>query len=192
MGTKSNFGCDWMMLYGGQKCVYVCVFVCVLIVSRLCEQKTNQNKTQKKQSNKQKPQQNCVFNNKLEFHFPPASFHSSTTSFHHLPPHAASYPPLSSHFSYRFASLPVENLTLQHLSPPAEKYWSMMAYNNVKLCNVLFAQELAQVSHDPVLDEISLPLSVYYILHSSLALETSWHIGLLAASWQHGLLAAVT
>lgn len=81
MGTKSNFGCDWMMLYGGQKCVYMCIFVCVLIVSRLCEQKTNQNKTQKKQSNKQNPQQNCVFNNKLEFHFPPAPFHSSTTYF---------------------------------------------------------------------------------------------------------------
>ncbi|XP_030555233.1 WW domain-containing oxidoreductase [Drosophila novamexicana] len=46
--------------------------------------------------------------------------------------------------SHRFANLPVENLTLQHLSPPAEKYWSMMAYNNAKLCNVLFAQELAQ------------------------------------------------
>ncbi|XP_030382885.1 WW domain-containing oxidoreductase [Scaptodrosophila lebanonensis] len=45
--------------------------------------------------------------------------------------------------SHRFASLPTENLTLQHLSPPAEKYWSMMAYNNAKLCNVLFAQELA-------------------------------------------------
>ncbi|TDG53540.1 hypothetical protein AWZ03_000355 [Drosophila navojoa] len=46
--------------------------------------------------------------------------------------------------SHRFANLPVENLTVQHLSPPADKYWSMMAYNNAKLCNVLFTQELAQ------------------------------------------------
>ncbi|XP_023170717.2 WW domain-containing oxidoreductase [Drosophila hydei] len=46
--------------------------------------------------------------------------------------------------SHRFANLPVENLTVQHLSPPAEKYWSMMAYNNAKLCNVLFTQELAE------------------------------------------------
>ncbi|KAM8715297.1 hypothetical protein ACLKA7_002363 [Drosophila subpalustris] len=46
--------------------------------------------------------------------------------------------------SHRFANLPKDNLTLQNLSPPAEKYWSMMAYNNAKLCNVLFAQELAQ------------------------------------------------
>ncbi|XP_070132875.1 WW domain-containing oxidoreductase isoform X1 [Drosophila bipectinata] len=46
--------------------------------------------------------------------------------------------------SHRFANLPVENLAVHHLSPPPEKYWSMMAYNNAKLCNVLFAQELAQ------------------------------------------------
>ncbi|XP_026834914.1 WW domain-containing oxidoreductase isoform X2 [Drosophila erecta] len=43
-----------------------------------------------------------------------------------------------------FANLPVENLAVHHLSPPPEKFWSMMAYNNAKLCNVLFAQELAQ------------------------------------------------
>ncbi|XP_068150607.1 WW domain-containing oxidoreductase [Drosophila tropicalis] len=46
--------------------------------------------------------------------------------------------------SHRFANLPLENLSVNHLSPPPEKYWSMMAYNNAKLCNVLFAQELAQ------------------------------------------------
>lgn len=151
------------VIWGAEVCVCVHICVCVLIVSRLCEQKTNQNKTQKKQSNKQNPQQNCVFNNKLEFHFPPCLIpflhYLLPFPYPYLPPHAASYPSLSSHFSYRFGSLPVENLTLQHLSPPAEKYWSMMAYNNVKLCNVLFAQELAQVSHDPLLVEISLPLS---------------------------------
>lgn len=103
---------------------------------------------------------NSNFTSPLPHSIPPLPFP-------YLPPYAASYPSLSSHFSYRFASLPVENLTLQHLSPPAEKYWSMMAYNNVKLCNVLFAQELAQVSHDPLLGEISLPLSLF-VLHSSL------------------------
>lgn len=30
------------------------------------------------------------------------------------------------------------------LSPPAHRYWSMGAYNNSKLCNVLFAYELAR------------------------------------------------
>lgn len=53
------------------------------------------------------------------------------------------------HFLHRFANLPVENLAVHHLSPPPEKYWSMMAYNNAKLCNVLFAQELAQVRGRP-------------------------------------------
>jgi len=57
----------------------------------------------------------------------------------------------------------VENLAVHHLSPSPEKYWSMMAYNNAKLCNVLFAQELAQVSHAQVwldsgqLDTLSQP-----------------------------------
>uniref|UniRef100_A0A1B0BCB9 WW domain-containing oxidoreductase n=1 Tax=Glossina palpalis gambiensis TaxID=67801 RepID=A0A1B0BCB9_9MUSC len=46
--------------------------------------------------------------------------------------------------SHRFASLPTDNLTVQHLSPPPKKYWSMIAYNNVKLCNVLFTLELAK------------------------------------------------
>ncbi|XP_037958494.1 WW domain-containing oxidoreductase [Teleopsis dalmanni] len=45
--------------------------------------------------------------------------------------------------SHRMANLPADKLAEQHLSPPPEKYWSMMAYNNAKLCNVLFAQELA-------------------------------------------------
>lgn len=46
--------------------------------------------------------------------------------------------------SHRFANLSLENMDEQKLSPPASKYWSMMAYNNAKLCNVLFAIELAK------------------------------------------------
>lgn len=47
--------------------------------------------------------------------------------------------------SHRFANFPeTGGLTEELLSPPASKYWSMMAYNNAKLCNVLFAKELAQ------------------------------------------------
>lgn len=47
--------------------------------------------------------------------------------------------------SHRFANFPeTGNLSEELLSPPASKYWSMMAYNNAKLCNVLFAKELAQ------------------------------------------------
>lgn len=48
--------------------------------------------------------------------------------------------------SHRFSNLPKDNLTEKHLSPSQSKYWNMMAYNNVKLCNVLFAKELARVS----------------------------------------------
>lgn len=47
--------------------------------------------------------------------------------------------------SHRFARLPVD-LSEQLLSPPKQKYWSMTAYNNAKLCNVLFGRELAKVS----------------------------------------------
>ncbi|KAL5277107.1 WWOX family protein [Megaselia abdita] len=46
--------------------------------------------------------------------------------------------------SHRFSNLSLENMDEQKLSPPASKYWSMMAYNNAKLCNVLFAIELAK------------------------------------------------
>jgi WW domain-containing oxidoreductase len=46
--------------------------------------------------------------------------------------------------SHRFASLPVCGLTSENLSPPSSKYWSMMQYNNAKLCNVLFAHELGR------------------------------------------------
>lgn len=44
--------------------------------------------------------------------------------------------------SHRFATL--VNLTKENLSPPACKFWSMIQYNNAKLCNVLFAHELAR------------------------------------------------
>ncbi|XP_065355814.1 WW domain-containing oxidoreductase [Calliphora vicina] len=47
--------------------------------------------------------------------------------------------------SHRFSKLPTDNLTPQHLSPPPDKYWSMTAYNNAKLCNVLFASKLAKL-----------------------------------------------
>lgn len=46
--------------------------------------------------------------------------------------------------SHRFAALPIE-LTETVLSPMPSKFWSMPAYNNVKLCNVLFARELGRV-----------------------------------------------
>lgn len=48
-------------------------------------------------------------------------------------------------FNFRFANLTAETISSSTLSPDnANKYWDMMAYNNAKLCNVLFAQELAQ------------------------------------------------
>ena len=46
--------------------------------------------------------------------------------------------------SHRFASLPAMSLTKEILNPPFAKYWSMLQYNNVKLCNILFAMELAK------------------------------------------------
>lgn len=46
--------------------------------------------------------------------------------------------------SHRLAKLPTTGLTRDHLSPPASKYWAMIQYNNVKLCNVLFAHELGR------------------------------------------------
>ncbi|KAJ8950760.1 hypothetical protein NQ318_011253 [Aromia moschata] len=51
--------------------------------------------------------------------------------------------------SHRFANLSLENLTPLSLSPDsASKYWDMMTYNNSKLCNVLFARQLAKKSAD--------------------------------------------
>ncbi|XP_055631233.1 WW domain-containing oxidoreductase [Toxorhynchites rutilus septentrionalis] len=46
--------------------------------------------------------------------------------------------------SHRFSTLPTRDLTEGELSPPPNKFWSMLAYNNAKLCNVLFAFELAK------------------------------------------------
>lgn len=50
--------------------------------------------------------------------------------------------------SHRFSSLPKTHLNEQLLMLPAHKYWNMTAYNNVKLCNILFARELSKVFHD--------------------------------------------
>ncbi|EDS43677.1 WW domain-containing oxidoreductase [Culex quinquefasciatus] len=44
--------------------------------------------------------------------------------------------------SHRFSML--TKLSESDLSPPPNKYWSMVAYNNAKLFNVLFAAELAR------------------------------------------------
>ncbi|XP_031626327.1 WW domain-containing oxidoreductase [Contarinia nasturtii] len=46
--------------------------------------------------------------------------------------------------SHRFSWLPPSDLSEQILSPPAKNYYSMIAYNNAKLCNVLFARGLAK------------------------------------------------
>lgn len=47
--------------------------------------------------------------------------------------------------SHRFANLTAENISLTTLSPESSsKYWDMTAYNNSKLCNVLFARHLAK------------------------------------------------
>lgn len=46
---------------------------------------------------------------------------------------------------YRFSSIRTpEDIHQSTLSPPAYKYWAMGAYNDSKLCNILFAQELAR------------------------------------------------
>lgn len=48
-------------------------------------------------------------------------------------------------FLFRFSLISsVEDLHPLTLSPPAYKYWAMGAYNDSKLCNILFAQELAR------------------------------------------------
>lgn len=47
--------------------------------------------------------------------------------------------------SHRFSSIyKPEDIHLSTLSPPAYKYWAVGAYNDSKLCNLLFAQELAR------------------------------------------------
>ncbi|KAF2881212.1 hypothetical protein ILUMI_24958 [Ignelater luminosus] len=47
--------------------------------------------------------------------------------------------------SHRFSNLSIDTLIPSVLSPDsANKYWDMVAYNNSKLCNVLFARLLAK------------------------------------------------
>lgn len=47
--------------------------------------------------------------------------------------------------SHRFTFIrKVDDLHPSVLSPPSYKYWKMLAYNNSKLCNLLFGQELAK------------------------------------------------
>ncbi|XP_011640819.1 WW domain-containing oxidoreductase isoform X1 [Pogonomyrmex barbatus] len=47
--------------------------------------------------------------------------------------------------SHRFSTIRIpEDIHQSTLSPPAYKYWGMEAYNESKLCNILFAQELAR------------------------------------------------
>lgn len=47
--------------------------------------------------------------------------------------------------SHRFSFLPEVGLNEQHLSPPANRFMSMTAYNDSKLCNVLFMRALTKV-----------------------------------------------
>lgn len=48
----------------------------------------------------------------------------------------------------RFANLTLDNLSETFLSPDKKNYWDMIAYNNSKLCNVLFARQLAKMFQD--------------------------------------------
>lgn len=45
-------------------------------------------------------------------------------------------------FSRRFSNLSEDNMNEETLSPSAQKYGFLSAYNNAKLCNILFANEL--------------------------------------------------
>ncbi|XP_059144159.1 WW domain-containing oxidoreductase-like [Physella acuta] len=44
--------------------------------------------------------------------------------------------------SHRFSDLKETNVTPEKLSPKGNSYWHMSAYNNSKLCNILFTSEL--------------------------------------------------
>ncbi|XP_044763756.1 WW domain-containing oxidoreductase isoform X2 [Coccinella septempunctata] len=47
--------------------------------------------------------------------------------------------------SHRFSTITLDNISELKLSPEtASNFWSTMAYNNSKLCNVLFARQLAK------------------------------------------------
>uniref|UniRef100_A0A182LSD7 WW domain-containing oxidoreductase n=1 Tax=Anopheles culicifacies TaxID=139723 RepID=A0A182LSD7_9DIPT len=53
--------------------------------------------------------------------------------------------------SHRMSTLPAGGgLSESDLCPPQHKFWSMIAYNNSKLCNVLFAMELAKQQRDAI------------------------------------------
>lgn len=47
--------------------------------------------------------------------------------------------------SHRFSFLPEIGMNEQNLSPPPNRFTSMTAYNDTKLCNVLFMRGLAKV-----------------------------------------------
>ncbi|XP_077982271.1 WW domain-containing oxidoreductase-like [Glandiceps talaboti] len=44
--------------------------------------------------------------------------------------------------SHRFVNITGNYFNMDNLSPPRDQYWSMLAYNRSKLCNILFALEL--------------------------------------------------
>lgn len=46
--------------------------------------------------------------------------------------------------SHRYSNLAQDNIREETLSPSAENYWSMMAYNNSKLLNIVFAGKLSE------------------------------------------------
>lgn len=60
--------------------------------------------------------------------------------------------------SHRFSNYPNHELNETNVSPPPSKYWSMLAYNNAKLANVLFAKELARVSPNFQIEIINIDL----------------------------------
>ncbi len=55
---------------------------------------------------------------------------------------------------------------LNLLSPPQKEYWSMLAYNRAKLCNILFSNELhRRMSPHGVTCNALHPGNMMYILH---------------------------
>uniref|UniRef100_A0A182ITM3 WW domain-containing oxidoreductase n=1 Tax=Anopheles atroparvus TaxID=41427 RepID=A0A182ITM3_ANOAO len=56
--------------------------------------------------------------------------------------------------SHRMSTLPASGLSESDLCPPPQRFWSMVAYNNSKLCNVLFAMELAKQTSNVIVSII--------------------------------------
>ena len=56
----------------------------------------------------------------------------------------------------RFSGLTKQTLNLDTLSPPADKYSDMRAYNHSKLCNILFANALSARLHKEGVTVLSL------------------------------------